>query len=389
MSVDLMQMIKGAATQQIMNKLGGALGMEPKKASSAFETGAAALLGGILNKAQSPAGASSILDLAKNTDFSVLDKLGDLIGGSGPAADQYQKMGGGILDSLLGNNKSGMMSILAKALGLDSSVLGKLMSMIAPMVMGIIGKLVKSQGLDAAGLGNLLGSQKKSLAGFLPGNLAGDLGIKGLLGDAGKVASGVANTASSSARQVAHAGEQAGGGLLKILLPLLLIGALGFVLWKFVLGGGAQDAIDKAGQGVKSSVGDLANKAGDIANKAGDALKAGMPNFDIPNLSALGATGDTLKNGFTDISSGLAGLTEAGATEDSAKALVEKIGGLTGKIDGMGLNKLDGVGKTASSALISAFLGSLDGLMAKLPAPLKTIVEPAIKSMIEKLNPFK
>jgi hypothetical protein len=384
-----MQMIKGMATQQMMNQLGGALGLESKKTSSVFDTCAAALLGGILNKAQTTEGARAVHDLAKNTDFSVLDKLGDLVGGSGAAVDQYQKMGGGLLDSLLGSGKSGMFSILTKALGINSNMIGKLMAMIAPIVMGVISKQLKSQALDASGLANLLGSQKKSLAGFLPGNLAGDLGFKTLLGDVGKVASGAANTASNTARQVANAGEQAGSGLMKILIPLLLIGVLGWVLWKFVLGGGAGDVINKTNNAVQNGVGAAKDAAEKVAGTAVDAVTDSLPKFDDFDVSALGETGNLLKTGFTDITKGLSELQAAGVSEDVAKKLVETISGMTGKIDGMGLDKLEGAGKTASSGLISAFLGSLDGLMAKIPAPLRAIVEPAVKSMIEKLNPFK
>jgi hypothetical protein len=387
MSIDLMQMIKSAATQQIMNKLGGSLGLDSGKTSKAFDTGAAAILGGILNKAQSADGARSVLDLAKNTDFSVLDKLGDLVGGSGASADQFQKMGGGILDSLLGGNKGGMLSVLAKALGMDSSMIGKLLSMIAPIVMGILGKQIKSQGLDVSGLTSLLGSQKKSIAGFLPNNLAGDLGFKSLLGNVDKMA----GSAGNAARQVASAGEQAGGGLMKMLIPLLLILAVGFLIWKFLLSGDAGDAARKAAESGRNAVESAGDAAKDVLSNAKGAIEdvaSGLPKFDM-DLSALGESGNTLKSGFTEISGGLADLAKSSATEDSAKALVEKIGGLTGKIDGMGLDKLDGIGKSVSSKLIGAFLGSLDGLMEKIPAPLRAVVEPAIKSLTEKLNPFK
>jgi len=69
--------------------------------------------------------------------------------------------------------------------------------------------------------------------------------------------------------------------------------------------------------------------------------------------------------------------------------LVEKINGFSGKIDGLGLDSLTGPAQKASQGLIGQFLNSVNGLLDKLPAPLKAIVEPAIQQLVEKLNPFK
>ncbi len=395
--MDLMQMVKGAITQQVANKIGSAVGLPSGKSSSVIDTASAALLGSVLNKASSADGAKSMFDLAKNTDFSVLDKLGDLVGGSGAASDGFQKAGGNILDSVLGGNKASIIGTLAKALGLDSGMISKLLGMLAPVIMGVIGKQVMSQGLDAAGLGKLLGSQKSSLSNFLPNNLTKDLGFNNLLSGASGAVSDAGRAAASAAGSAGRAANDAGGGLVKVLLPLLLFGAVAFGLWKF-LSKPAGDAVD-AVKNTAAEVVDTAKEAGaNVADSASglfggalDSLKGSLPDMDLSglDLNAMGEVGPKLTSGFSDVASGLKGLTDSGATEDTARNLLKQIEGFTGTIDGFGLDKLEGPAKTVSSGLIGKFLGSINGLLESVPAPLRAIVEPAIKQMIDKLNPFK
>ena len=375
MAIDLMEMIKGAVSQQVMGKLGGALGMEPKKASSAFDIAAGAVLGGLMKKASTPQGAKAVFDAAKNQDSSVLDKLGDLMG-SGQASDQFQKSGGGILDMVLGGSKSGILAALAKAIGVDQNMISKLLAMVAPIVMSIIGRQVKAKALDAAGLGGLLGDQKQALSKYMPASLTSSLGFGDLLGNASQAVSGAASSAKqmgNSASKAANEAAAQGGGLLKILIPLALLALGGWAVWKFV--------INKPGAAeVLPAIGQLELK------KLPKLPSVELPEFDLGNLdfSGMGEAGTTLKNGFGEITSGLTDLKDEGG----ANQLVEKITGFTGKLDGLGLDKLDGLAKTASTTIIGKCVDAIKGLLVNVPAPLKAIIQPAIDSLMEKLKPF-
>ena len=120
--MDLMDMVKGAVSKQIMGKIGGMLGTDEKKTSSVFETAAGSILGGLIKKSSTPDGARDVFDMTSKQDDSVLDKLGDILGG-GQAGEDFQKTGGGILDGVFGkSNQSGMLGALAKALGLDEKM---------------------------------------------------------------------------------------------------------------------------------------------------------------------------------------------------------------------------------------------------------------------------
>jgi len=154
MSVNIMDLVKGAVSDQVMGQIGGLLGTDAKKTPSLFENAAGSILGGLMKKGSTQQGAQDIFGAVQKQDSSVLDKLGDLLGG-GDSTDGFQKQGSGILDMVMGGSQqsAGMIGMVAKALGMDKGIVGKLLMMAAPIVMGVIGKHVKNKALDAVGLG--------------------------------------------------------------------------------------------------------------------------------------------------------------------------------------------------------------------------------------------
>lgn len=379
--MNFMDSIKGAVAQQAMDKLGAALGMDSKQASSAFETASAVILGNVMKKAGSgSAGAKSIFDMANKVDPSMLDKLGDAFSGSGAAAEGFQKAGGGLLDSILGADQSGMISAIAKALGLDKDMIGKLLKMVAPIVVGMLGKQIKSQGLDVGGLTNFLSSQQSTLKNFLPGSLSSDLGLSSLTAGASRAVSGAANKAAGATKAAASEAADAGGGLLKTVLPIVAIAALAFLAWRFFLSKG-EEVVDAATSAVQDASSAVTEGAAQLADK--------MPSWDSLDFSALGETGLTLKEGLGDISKGLTGLAAANADEAGANDLLSKISSFSGNLDGLGLGSFEGTAKTALSTIIGTFLQTIRGQLDKIPEPLKTMVVPAVNSLVEKLTAFK
>lgn len=369
--MDLMDMIKGAVGKQIMGQIGGILGTDEKKTSSVFETAAGSILGGLIKKAGSADGARDVFDMASKQDDGILDKLGDLLGG-GDATEGFQKSGGSVLEGIFGSNQEGMLGTLAKALGLNQGLIGTVMKLVAPIVMGVIAKHVKSKALDAVGLGGFLGEQKKSL-GFMPASLTSSLGFGDLLGnvgDAGKAAAGVAGDASRAAAGAASDAVDAGGSMLKSILPLLLLAALIFGAWKLL----------------PSILGDAKDKVEDVVNKV---ELPEIPGLDLSgiegfDMGSLGAAGPALTKGFGDIASGFKGLTdEAGAT-----GLADKIKGFTGTIDGLGLADLPDAGKASASGLIGKFVDMVKGLLSGQSEGIQGILKPAVDALIQKLNPF-
>ena len=50
MSVNIMDLVKGAVSNQVMGQIGGLLGTDAKKTPSLFETAAGSILGGLMKK---------------------------------------------------------------------------------------------------------------------------------------------------------------------------------------------------------------------------------------------------------------------------------------------------------------------------------------------------
>jgi hypothetical protein len=103
--MNIMDMVKGAVTDQVMGQIGGMLGMEDKKkTSSIFDTAMGSILGGMINKSATPEGARDVFDMASKADGGIMDKLGDILGGGGQQMEQVQKAGGGMLDGIFGGS---------------------------------------------------------------------------------------------------------------------------------------------------------------------------------------------------------------------------------------------------------------------------------------------
>jgi len=413
MSVNIMDLVKGAVSDQVMGQIGGLLGTDAKKTPSIFETAAGSILGGLMKKGSSSQGASDIFGAVQKQDDGILDKLGDLLGG-GEATDNFQKQGGGILDLITGGGQqsTSMIGMVAKALGLDSGIVGKLLMMAAPIVMGVIGRHVKNKALDAVGLGNLLGSQGSSLSGFMPSSLTSDLGFGNLLGKAGNVVGGavdsvgnaagavgnaagnvagsvgnaagnvagsVGNAAGGASRMAgdaAGAAANAGGSALKWILPLGLLAVAALFLGPMIYNMMTQSTPPIDTDAISDTV------AG-----AADTVTGAMPSFEMPSFDGVdfpeGFDISGVKDQFTGITDGLKGVTM-----ENAGDLKTKIEGLSGAVGNMGLGDLTGPAKTATGGMIGGFIETLKGAMGGMEGGILDMLKPAIEALIQKLNPF-
>jgi len=282
---------------------------------------------------------------------------------------------------------SGMIGMVAKALGLDKGITGKLLMMAAPILMSVIGKHIKSAALDAVGLGKLLGDQKSHLASVMPSSLSSDLGFTGLVGKAGDMAgsavdavgnvggaalgaaSDVGGKAMGAASDAGNAAASAGGSILKYLIPVGLLALA--AIW------GIPKLIDM--QRAQPTEGQL-----DKVSATALPGVSGMDFSSIPGFDALGETGTKLTGGLKDLTSGLEGVTD----EEGAKGFAGKITDFTNSIDGMGLDKLDGVAKTATSTIFGKFIETVKGLLSGKSEGIQGILQPVIDTLMKKLSPF-
>ena len=93
-----------------------------------------------------------------------------------------------------------------------------------------------------------------------------------------------------------------------------------------------------------------------------------------------------MTQGFGDITEGFNGLATSGT--DGAHALATKITDFTGSIDGMGLDQLQGAGKTSAMGLIGKIVETIKGLMGGQSEGIQGILQPSVNGLMDKLGPM-
>lgn len=157
-------------------------GVSRALASQAVQEGGAALLGGLAKNAQTPEGSSAIEQaLNRHGGFSGASKVDDV--------DQAD--GDKIVKHVFGDKKQDVVDTLTKsektAGGID---FGKLLPILAPIIMGLIANAGKGKTSGGGGgglgdvLGGLLGGGQQGGAGQASGGGLGDIlgGLGGMLG---------------------------------------------------------------------------------------------------------------------------------------------------------------------------------------------------------------
>ncbi len=173
------------------------IGADKNQTAKALEGAVPTLLGAMSNNTSSESGASGLLGaLDRDHDGSILDDVMGFIGGGDDSK------GAGILSHVLGSKQPAVESGLSQKTGLNSSQIGNLLKMVAPLIMGYLGKQKKEQGsgFDLGGIAGMLGGMAQTsdkntgldlgdilnVVGGLSGNNSGNSqsggGIGGMLG---------------------------------------------------------------------------------------------------------------------------------------------------------------------------------------------------------------
>jgi hypothetical protein len=131
----------------------------PTQTKSALGSAIPILINALAKNSSTSEGASALKNaVAKDHDGSLLDHLGDFL--NNPATGN----GAGILKHVLGNKRQNVEKYISNDSGLDSSSVGKILEMAAPLVMGYLGKNSGKQGSGIESiLNSYLNTQKKQV----------------------------------------------------------------------------------------------------------------------------------------------------------------------------------------------------------------------------------
>jgi len=184
----------------VTSQLGGslpdlskALGSDEKQTGQAVSMALPAILGALTRNASQSDGARSLTNaLAKDHDGSILNNVAGFLNSGDTTA------GDGILKHAMGSKRSRVEAGVSQGTGMDAATVTKLMTTLAPLVMGMLGKAQREQRLDANGMAGLLDNGQKAFeaqepqaAGLLSSLLDSDGDGDLDLGDIAKHGSGL------------------------------------------------------------------------------------------------------------------------------------------------------------------------------------------------------
>ena len=301
---NIIDSLKEFITPELISKATSTYGESSSAVTKGIDSLIPTILGGLTEKSNDAGAFGDIFDMIKggaSKNPSLLDNLGSLIGGGNLAQNDPKDLSGSLMSSIFGNKVGGILDLVSSVAGLKRSTSSGLMGLVGPLVMSYLGRVIKNKALDAIGLGKFLRNDSSAISRALPAGMGDLLGL-GFAKNAGdkidrvtssarntvrETTSTAANTVKSTASTAANTVEKTGGGMMRWLLPLLLLLGLG---WFFGMRscGDVGNAVDNAAGAVaettKDAAGAVADGAKDVAGGAADMAK-----------DAAGAVGDAAK----------------------------------------------------------------------------------------------
>ena len=144
----IQDLIQRQLTPETITQISQSIGADPATTRQAVDAAVPMLLGGMAQHAASPQGVSAI-EAASEQHAGLLDgitgALGGVLGGSGGALGGLGGMLGGagagsILGSILGSSHTKVTDGVTQASGLDTQKAGKLLMVLAPIVLAAIAR---------------------------------------------------------------------------------------------------------------------------------------------------------------------------------------------------------------------------------------------------------
>ncbi len=150
---DLMkQVVTGDNLSQIAQKVGG----DEKGVQSAMGMALPMLMSSMAGTASKPGGADLLSSMmGQMGGASPMDNLGSFLGGPAAAG------GSSMVTSLLGSQLAPIQNAIAKKTGLPPAIVGRVLEIATPMLLGYVGKSFTGQKVEPQAITSLLGEQSR------------------------------------------------------------------------------------------------------------------------------------------------------------------------------------------------------------------------------------
>ncbi|MDQ1095459.1 MULTISPECIES: OmpA family protein [Chryseobacterium] len=235
MSLNVIDLIKGQLGPALVSQAASQYGESESGISKAIGGFLPVVVGGLANHSDDP----KVLDhLSDPASGSILSNLSGEASGHSALSD--------ILSSIFGDKVNGLVNTIATYSGVSNNTSHSIMNVVAAAAVGAIAKYAADQNLDRSGITTLLNDQKNTVSSLMPAGLSlASLGMDNWNirykfdndGDQIKTPHHepkieVTKSVSSEGTNPDRNTHDGGGSIWKWLLPLLLLIAAAYFIWK-------------------------------------------------------------------------------------------------------------------------------------------------------------
>ena len=151
----IVQKVLGLLSGDHLATVGQMIGADEQATGSALSSVVPLLVLALVKNVSTPQGAEALHQaVTRDHDGSILSDV------SGYLANPEAANGAGILGNVLGDKQSAVTEGLAQHTGLSSGQIGRLLIIVAPLVMGELGQQRQQQSLNVTGLTRFVGDQQ-------------------------------------------------------------------------------------------------------------------------------------------------------------------------------------------------------------------------------------
>lgn len=262
--------LKGLVTPELISKAASFLGEDSSKVQSAVGSIIPSLLGSLLAKGNDANLESALVKAGKESE-GLLSGAANLF--SGGADEKSSYIGSRFLDSLLGDKLGGLTSLISSVSGISSASVGKLLSMVSPLIAGFLGNKITAGGFNLSKLLGALNSEKGSFLELIPSGLTSVLGIPSLASLGSSLSSGISSVGNTAGEVVAEA-KKGSSGLIKWLLLIAALIVL-FFIWR------------SCQQTAEEEAATTAAKVDSLTNNTAVSVQRVITEFTLPNGEVL------------------------------------------------------------------------------------------------------
>jgi len=156
--MNLFENLTGLLQGDTVKSMAKQFGMEEDAVQKVIAMGLPMILSGLNKNTSDEQGAQSLNNALDKHDGSLLGNLTSMLTSNSGGLLQD---GMSILKHVLGNTQQPAQNQISKSVGVDANLVGNLLALAAPVVMGFLGQQKKEQGLDVKGVVNIVNTTTK------------------------------------------------------------------------------------------------------------------------------------------------------------------------------------------------------------------------------------